>query len=64
VLIAPRVMRLIRAARDAADPLFPFRQRFHLPPGVIYLDGNSLGAMPVSTPARLQAAIEQEWGGA
>lgn len=50
------------AARDAADPLFPFRQRFHLPPGVIYLDGNSLGAMPVSTPARLQAAIEQEWG--
>jgi kynureninase len=50
------------AARDAADPLRTFRERFHLPPGVIYLDGNSLGAMPLHTPGRLQSAIEQEWG--
>jgi kynureninase len=48
---------------DAADPLAPFRSRFRLPPGVIYLDGNSLGALPAATPKRLAEAIEQEWGG-
>ncbi|EJE49031.1 kynureninase [Acidovorax sp. CF316] len=48
-------------ARDAADPLAPVRQRFQLPEGVIYLDGNSLGAMPRAVPARMHRAIEQEW---
>ena len=33
-------------AADAADPLARFRERFRLPPGVIYLDGNSLGPAP------------------
>ena len=47
---------------DAADPLAGFRERFTLPEGVIYLDGNSLGALPKATPARLQAVIEGEWG--
>jgi kynureninase len=32
--------------RDARDPLAPFRAQFDLPAGVIYLDGNSLGARP------------------
>ena len=36
--------------------------RFRLPDGVIYLDGNSLGALPKSTPARLQAVAVGEWG--
>ncbi|MEG3085954.1 kynureninase [Sphingomonas sp. PB4P5] len=47
---------------DRADPLAHFRHDFSLPEGVIYLDGNSLGALPAATPARLQQAIALEWG--
>ncbi|EOR71928.1 kynureninase [Thermobifida fusca TM51] len=50
------------AARDAADPLAPFRDEFVLPDGVIYLDGNSLGALPRATPARVARLVEHEWG--
>ncbi|MEO7864578.1 MAG: kynureninase [Sphingomicrobium sp.] len=50
-------------ARDSADPLAYARERFRLPEGVIYLDGNSLGAMPAATPARLAEVAEREWGG-
>ena len=49
-------------ARDAADPLRHCRDRFALPDGVIYLDGNSLGALPRATAARLAQVIEEEWG--
>ena len=49
------------AALDAADPLAFARARFELPPGVIYLDGNSLGAMPRAVAPRMRAAVEQEW---
>src|SRR5689334_10025439 len=49
-------------ALDAADPLRRFRDRFHLPQGVIYLDGNSLGPLPRDTPARVARLVEQEWG--
>lgn len=49
-------------ALDAHDPLAPLRQQFALPEGVIYLDGNSLGARPVTALARAQAVIAQEWG--
>jgi kynureninase len=48
-------------ALDAQDPLAPCRARFTLPEGVIYLDGNSLGAMPACVPARMKQAVEQEW---
>jgi len=48
--------------RDAADPLASRRDGFHLPGGVIYLDGNSLGALPKRTAARVGAMIEHEWG--
>jgi kynureninase len=58
----PNLTRAECAARDAADPLRPFRDRFHLPPGLIYLDGNSLGPLPTTAPERLRAAVEQEWG--
>lgn len=47
---------------DRADPLRPFRDRFAIPEGVIYLDGNSLGAMPRATPARVRQVVEDEWG--
>ncbi|MYR34355.1 kynureninase [Nocardiopsis alba] len=47
---------------DAADPLAPLREEFVLPEGVIYLDGNSLGALPRSTPGRVADMIEREWG--
>lgn len=50
------------AARDAADPLRFARARFTLPDGVIYLDGNSLGALPVSTAPRLAELVATEWG--
>jgi len=50
------------AALDAADPLASFRARFSVPPGLIYLDGNSLGVLPAATPARLAQVIAEEWG--
>jgi kynureninase len=49
-------------ALDAADPLAPLRAQFHIPEGLIYLDGNSLGVLPRSTAARVQQVVEQEWG--
>ena len=50
------------ARRDRADALAPLRDQFMLPEGVIYVDGNSLGALPRATPARVAAAVQQEWG--
>ncbi|MFO1338689.1 MAG: kynureninase [Burkholderiaceae bacterium] len=50
------------AALDAADPLRALRALFTLPPGVNYLDGNSLGVMPAAAPARAAAVVQQEWG--
>lgn len=47
---------------DAADPLAGFREQFMLPEGVIYLDGNSLGALPRAAPAALARVVESEWG--
>jgi len=49
-------------ALDAADPLAPLREQFHIPPGLIYLDGNSLGVMPKTASARVQQVVTQEWG--
>jgi kynureninase len=49
-------------ALDAADPLAALRTQFHLPEGLIYLDGNSLGVLPKATPARVAQVVQQEWG--
>jgi len=49
-------------ALDDADPIRDFRRKFVLPSDVIYLDGNSLGAMPAATASRLEAVVRQEWG--
>jgi kynureninase len=50
------------AALDAQDPLGHLRDRFELPGGVIYLDGNSLGARPRASLARVHEVVAQEWG--
>ncbi|MFO1178016.1 MAG: kynureninase [Ottowia sp.] len=49
-------------AHDRADVLAPLRELFDLPAGVIYLDGNSLGAQPRAVPARVAAVVAQQWG--
>ena len=47
---------------DRTDALKSFRSAFELPQSEIYLDGNSLGALPAKTSGRLNTAIKREWG--
>ncbi len=47
---------------DLNDSLGFARQRFLIPEGLIYLDGNSLGALPASVPNRLHEVVTEEWG--
>jgi len=49
-------------ALDAADPLRAHRDAFHLPEGVIYFDGNSLGALTPRAMQRVETTLQQEWG--
>ena len=49
-------------ALDAADPLRSLRAQFQLPAGVVYLDGNSLGALPLEAAAAVQHTLQNEWG--
>ncbi|GGW01481.1 kynureninase [Streptomyces narbonensis] len=49
-------------ALDAADALAAHRERFALDAGTVYLDGNSLGALPAHVPARMADVITREWG--
>ena len=50
------------ASLDRADELAAFRERFVLPEGVIYLDGNSLGPLPKTVPSRIEQVMQREWG--
>jgi len=50
-------------ALDSADQLASFRDRFvHQDRDLIYLDGNSLGPLPVRTQARIAEVVDQDWG--
>jgi kynureninase len=65
VLCCRRTIELTReqaAALDRGDQLAGFRDRFVLPEGVIYLDGNSLGPLPIATKARVMEVVERQWG--
>lgn len=50
------------SALDDADPLAGLRDSFTLPADVIYLDGNSLGALPRAVPDRIAATVTGDWG--
>jgi kynureninase len=56
------IARAACVERDATDPLRNLRDRFVIPDGIIYLDGNSLGPMPRAAAGVLGRTIEQEWG--
>jgi kynureninase len=49
-------------ALDAADPLRHLRDRFMLPEGIVYLDGNSLGMLPAETVRHQQEVVLNQWG--
>jgi kynureninase len=50
------------AEQDRTDPLAHTRGRFTLPDGMLYLDGNSLGALPKAVAPRVADVIAREWG--
>jgi kynureninase len=55
--------RSAAAERDACDPLAAFRDRFACDdPSLIYLDGNSLGMLPLATAGRIADVVRREWG--
>jgi len=55
--------RAYAEALDAADPLAGYRERFlFTDPELIYLNGNSLGALPLATLRRMETVYQQEWG--
>jgi kynureninase len=50
------------AALDVADPIGGLRDRYLLPDGIVYLDGNSLGPLSADVPALVRDVVEQQWG--
>ncbi len=47
---------------DATNPLAHLRERFVLPEGLVYLDGNSLGPLPAHVPAVVADLLTRQWG--
>ncbi len=60
--ISEKLTRADCKAMDAADPLAFARRRFILSADIIYLDGNSLGALPARAPRRIADVVAREWG--
>jgi len=58
----PRLSRADVLALDAGDELAAIRDLFHLPDGVVYLDGHSLGPLPRAAAARVREVVGTEWG--
>lgn len=59
----PNILREYAQALDQSDPLAEFRARFFIAdPTLVYMDGNSLGRLPLRTQERIQEIVEQEWG--
>ena len=48
--------------QDLQDPLGSLRDLFDIPEALVYLDGNSLGALPRSTATRIARTVQHEWG--
>jgi kynureninase len=59
---APATLRTRARRLDQADPLAGARERFDLPEGIVYLDGNSLGAPPRGVRAVLDDVVSRQWG--
>ena len=47
---------------DKEDPLQSHKKKFSLPDGIIYLDGNSLGALPKTVLTRITEVVNNQWG--
>jgi kynureninase len=60
--MTPPASRADCEACDARDPLARIRDEFLIKPGVIYLDGNSLGALTRDSVARTRTMLEEQWG--
>ncbi|MEU6069269.1 MULTISPECIES: kynureninase [Streptomyces] len=60
--LVARAEKSARAEKlDAADELAHLRERFILD-DVVYLDGNSLGALPANVPGRVEDVVRRQWG--
>jgi kynureninase len=60
--VAEPLSRAACEAADRGDPLAGFRDEFELPEGIVYLDGNSPGALPRGAGERARQVLEQQWG--